>query len=220
MTSIDEQDHGKDIDLVECHHCHHVMSLPADQHLRGKQLLCSRCKSRITHDRSHSLQRTTAFLIAAFVLYFPANIYPIMKLVSFGEESRETIISGVLQLIATGQIGIAIVVFMASIFVPIFKIATLGFLVGSVYFNIGWRPVVRTKLYRFVEWIGRWSMIDIFMISVLIALVKLKALATVEAGVGALAFAAVIILTMFAANSFDPKLIWEKGESRGDDRGE
>ncbi len=214
MTEVSTQGqkptHGQDLDILECPHCHHVMKLTAELKNTHHHLICSRCGLKVGHSRRHALQRTTAFLIAAFVLLFPANIFPIMRLVSFGEETRETIFSGVLTLIASGQYGIAVIVFIASIFVPIFKILCLGFLVLSVHLDIQWRPVVRTKLYRFVEFIGRWSMIDIFMISVLIALVKLKALATVEAGIGALAFAAVIILTMFAANSFDPKLIWDK----------
>ena len=109
---------------------------------------------------------------------------------------------------------IAVIVFVASVFVPIFKIAALLFLAISVQFGMKARRRERTMLYRFTEFIGRWSMIDIFMISILIALVKLQALATVTAGPGAIAFAAVVIITMFAAMTFDPRLIWdEEGEN-------
>ena len=177
---------------------------------------CPRCLSAIYPRKPHSLSKSWAFLIAAFILYIPANIFPIMTLTSFARESRETILSGIYQLFVSGQIGIGLVVFFASIFVPIFKIGALIFLVLSVQLKMQWRPLFRAKLYRFVEWIGRWSMIDIFMISVLIALVRLKELASIEPGAGALAFAAVVLLTMFASHSFDPRLIWDNLKEKED----
>src|SRR5690606_16555606 len=119
------------------------------------------------------------------------------------------IIGGVIDLAASGQWVVAAIVFVASVFVPVFKILALLFLVLSVQLKWRARPRARTLLYRFTEFIGRWSMIDIFMISILIALVKLQALATVTAGPGAIAFAAVVIITMFAAMTFDPRLIWD-----------
>jgi len=180
--------------------------------------ICPRCKGRVTPRKVASISRTWALLVAAFILYIPANIFPIMTLISFARESKETILSGVYQLFASGQWGIAVVVFIASIFVPIFKISALVFLVISVQMKMKWAPKFRTTLYRFVEWIGRWSMIDIFMLSVLIALVRLKKLATIEAGPGALAFAAVVLLTMFASKAFDPRLIWDCLEGDEDDQ--
>jgi paraquat-inducible protein A len=116
---------------------------------------------------------------------------------------------GVIELAQSGQAVIAVIVFVASVFVPIFKIAALLFLVVSVQLGLKVQRRKRALLYRFTEFIGRWSMIDIFMISILIGLVKLQALATVTAGPGAIAFAAVVIITMFAAMSFDPRLIWD-----------
>ncbi len=146
------------------------------------------------------------------MLYFPANIYPIMTVISFGRGAPDTILSGVIHLIEANQWPIAALVFFASIFVPVLKILILGFLLISVQLKSNWRPRDRTVLYRFTETVGRWSMLDIFMISILVALVKLDAIATIEAGPGAISFAAVVILTMLAAMAFDPRLIWDNAE--------
>lgn len=197
--------------MISCHVCSNLLHV---DEVMGDHVLCPRCNSTTYIRKPESLKKTWAFLIAAFALYIPANIFPIMTLTSFAKESRETILSGIHQLVVSDQWGIAIVVFVASIFVPIFKIAGLAFLAISVQLNMRWKPVFRAKLYRFIEWIGRWSMIDIFMISVLVALVKLNELARVEAGPGALAFAAVVILTMFASKMFDPRLIWDRREEQ------
>ena len=205
---------ARDIGAISCHSCH--LLVRAGEYHRERPH-CPRCHARLYSRKKDSLSRTWALLIAATILYVPANIYPILTLVSFGKRSSETIISGILQLVHTGQWVIALVVFIASVFVPIFKIAALFFLALSVQLKIHWKPEQRTRLYRFVEAIGRWSMIDVFMISILAALVKLKALATVEAEVGALAFAAVVILTMLAAMTFDPRLIWDRLPEASDD---
>lgn len=205
---------AKEMGAISCHTCH--LLVPEDA-FHPQHPHCPRCHAAIASRKKDSLRRTWAFLVAASILYIPANIYPILTLISFGKKSSETIISGILQLIHTGQWIIAAVVFIASVFVPVFKIAALFFLALSVQMNIHWLPEQRTRLYRFVEAIGRWSMIDVFMISILAAIVKLKALATVEAEIGALAFAAVVILTMLAAMTFDPRLIWDRiRESRDD----
>jgi paraquat-inducible protein A len=112
------------------------------------------------------------------------------------------------------MLPIALLVFFASITVPVLKLLTLTFLLLSVQYKSQWRPRERTVLYRITEVVGRWSMIDIFMISILIALVKLQAVATIEPGLGAISFAAVVIITMFAAMSFDPRLIWDRLERK------
>lgn len=200
---------AQDIGAISCHTCHFLV-LPEDLEIDKKQ--CPRCGSALHSRKSNSLNRTWALLIAAIIFYIPANIFPIMTVISFGQKSHDTIISGIIYLVESGQWVIGLVVFVASIFVPIFKIVALTFLVLSIQFKNRWRPKERTLLYRIIETIGRWSMIDVFMISILIALVKLKALATVEAGPGALAFAAVVILTMIAAMTFDPRLIWDQVE--------
>lgn len=208
------QQTARDIGAVACHTCH-FLAMPED--LTEDKNHCPRCGSPLHSRKPNSLTRTWALLIASAVLYIPANTFPIMTVVSFGQKSSDTIISGILHLTQSGQWVIALVVFVASILVPIFKIAVLAFLAISLQVKSQWRPKQRAYLYRMVETIGRWSMIDVFMISILIALVKLKALATVEAEPGALAFAAVVILTMFAAMVFDPRLIWDRVEDKFDE---
>ncbi|MEH6547455.1 MAG: paraquat-inducible protein A [Sneathiella sp.] len=197
---------AQSMDAVSCPLCGLLVS---NSYRQTKSNHCPRCEGKLTSRKKNSLQRTWALLIAAAILYVPANVYPILTLVSFGESTTNTIMGGVIELVHSGQWTIAGIVFVASVMVPTFKIVALFFLVISVQFKVGWQPKKRAILYRFTEFIGRWSMIDIFMISILIALVKLQAIATVEAGVGAIAFAAVVIITMFAAMTFDPRLIWD-----------
>lgn len=204
---------AKSLGALSCHVCGLLVS---GAYSAAHSARCPRCDAALHSRKVNSMHRTWALLIAAGVLYIPANVYPVLTLVSFGRATTNTIMGGVIELVHSGQIVIAVIVFVASVFVPIFKIAALLFLVLSVQLRMKARPRTRTLLYRFTEFIGRWSMIDIFMISILIALVKLQALATVTAGPGAIAFAAVVILTMFAAMTFDPRLIWD-AEGEDDD---
>lgn len=136
-----------------------------------------------------------------------------MTVISFGEGEPDTIISGVKALLAVGMYPVAILVFFASIFVPVLKLTLLTFLLVSVQIKSLWRPRDRTVMYRITEAVGRWSMVDIFMISILAALVKLGSIATIEPGAGAGFFAAVVIMTMFASMAFDPRLIWDAMEN-------
>ena len=160
------------------------------------------------------MARAWALTLAAFILYIPANTLPIMTVVSMGHGEPDTILSGVRVLIAGGLWPLALLVFFASIVVPVLKLVALTYLLVSVRRKSRWRPRDRTVLYRITEAVGRWSMIDVFMISILVALVKLGAIATIEPGAGALAFAAVVVVTMFAAMSFDPRLIWDDMEKQ------
>ncbi len=197
--------------LVGCHTCGLlVRESTAGEHRHAR---CRRCGSVLHHRKPDSLNRAWAFLIAALILYFPANYFPIMTVIRFGRGAPDTILSGVIHLLEAGEYPIAAIVFFASVFVPILKIAVLAFLLLSVQFGWQWRPRDRTVMYRVTEGIERWSMIDIFMISILVGLVKLGAVATVEAGIGATSFAGVVVLTMIAAMCFDPRLIWDKQES-------
>ncbi len=159
--------------------------------------------------KPHSLRRTWAFLVAAIILYVPANVLPVMHTEWFSGSEDDTILSGVVYLWSSGSWPLALVVFVASISVPLLKIAALAFLAASVQLRSTWQPRQRARLYRVVELIGRWSMLDIYVTAILVALVQAKALATIHAGPGALAFAAVVVLTMLAAMSFDPRLIWD-----------
>ena len=196
--------------LINCTTCllvSRVSRLP----IKG-DVICSRCGAQLSHRKPNSLARTWALIVAAYILYIPANVYPVMTVISFGRGEPDTILSGVESLLASGMWPLAVLVFFASIIVPLIKLFGLTLLLMSVHYKWYWRPKQRTILYRITEAVGRWSMIDIFMISILVALVRLEAVATIEPGMGATSFAAVVVLTMFAAMSFDPRLIWDAME--------
>jgi paraquat-inducible protein A len=181
----------------------------------GHPAPCPRCGARIDPRKRDSFVRCWALVIAAAILYLPANIFPIMTLRSFGTGSPDTILSGVEHLIRAGEWPLALLVFFASITVPVLKISGLSLLLLTSQRGSRWRLRDRTRLYRIIDVIGRWSMIDIFMLSILVAMVQFGWVATVEPGAGAVAFAAVVVLTMFASMSFDPRLMWDRaGENR------
>ena len=198
--------------LINCTTC---MLVSRDRSIPNEGLaFCPRCGARLWRRKPNSLARTWALVVAAFILYIPANLYPVMTVISFGKGEPDTILSGVESLMASGMWPLAVLVFFASITVPLIKLLGLTLLLISVQYHWDWRPRQRTILYRVTEAVGRWSMIDIFMISILVALVKLEAIATIEPGVGATSFAAVVVLTMCAAMTFDPRLIWDAMDKR------
>jgi paraquat-inducible protein A len=153
-------------------------------------------------------------VIAAFIFYIPANLLPVTITTYLGSTHSDTILSGVIYFMRTGSWGIALIIFVASIVVPIAKLIILCGLLLSVRRRSNWRPRERTKLYRITEVVGRWSMLDVFVVTVLVALVRLGYLATIEAGSGVVYFAAVVVLTMIAAMTFDPRLIWDAMEKK------
>lgn len=195
--------------LSACHDCQLLLRLPADHHAAAR---CPRCGAAVHARKTDSIGRTWALLIAASILYIPANVLPVMSVTSLGRTQSDTIMSGVLYLALHGMWPLALIVFFASVLVPVLKLLALSLLLVSVQSRWQWRPVFRTKLYRVTEMVGRWSMVDIFVVTVLVALVKLGALASIEAGAGAVFFGAVVVVTMFAAESFDPRLIWDRME--------
>lgn len=197
--------------LVICHGCR--LAVRAGPMPPGAHARCPRCGAVLHRRKPHSLARTWALTLTAYILYIPANLLPVMTVVMSGRGEPDTILSGVKALIEGGMWPLAAVVFFASIAVPVLKLLMLTYLLISVQRKSRWRPKARTALYRLTEGIGRWSMIDVFVISILVALVKLGALATIEAGAGALAFSGVVVFTMFAAMSFDPRLIWDALET-------
>jgi paraquat-inducible protein A len=197
--------------LVGCHACDLVSRLRRPP--KGGHMHCPRCGAAVHRRKTNSIARTWALVITATILYIPANVFPIMTVISFGKGAPDTILSGVKHLIEGGMWPLALLVFFASITVPVLKLLGLSYLLISVQRKSRWRPRDRTRLYRITEAVGRWSMIDIFMISILVALVKLGSIATIEPGVGATSFAAVVIITMIAAMTFDPRLIWDNLES-------
>nr|WP_314527399.1 paraquat-inducible protein A [uncultured Pseudomonas sp.] len=201
-----------DAGILICVECHEL-NMQKDE---TDEQVCTRCGALVRARRPDSLTRTWALLITAALLYIPANLLPIMTVNSLGSGSPSTIMSGVIQLIQHGMIPIAAVVFIASILVPTFKLVGLALLLYSVQRHQPLSARQRIWMYRFIEFIGRWSMLDIFVIAILVAVVNFGQLASVEADLGAIAFASVVILTMLAALTFDPRLIWDNTESDND----
>ncbi|MGI9418206.1 MAG: paraquat-inducible protein A [Geminicoccaceae bacterium] len=197
--------------LVSCHGCDQLFHIHA-----GGHATCTRCGADLHKRKPNSIATGWALTAAACILYIPANTLPIMTVVHFGQGAPSTILGGVQLLIHAGMWPIAALVFFASVAVPVMKLVCLAYLLVSVQRRSTWRPRDRTLLYRIVEAVGRWSMVDIFMISILVALVSLGSIATIEPGAGAIAFAAVVIITMIAASAFDPRLIWDISEERDD----
>ncbi|ALC15247.1 paraquat-inducible protein A [Desulfuromonas soudanensis] len=197
---------AREANLIGCRLCHLLIPMPKEP---GH---CPRCGARLHQRQPNSIARSWALLIAAMILYLPANLLPITISSSLGTSQSDTILSGVLYLLNSGSWAIALVIFVASLFVPLMKMVILVFLLVSVHRRSRWRPKDRTRLYRLTELVGRWSMVDIYVVTIMVALVRLGALANVDAGPGAAYFAAVVILTMFAAESFDPRLIWDRME--------
>jgi paraquat-inducible protein A len=195
--------------LLACHAC----GLLARPNRNALHAWCPRCGAALHLRKPDSISRTWAFLIASVILYVPANVLPVMETRSLFGAQKDTIMSGVVYLWVSGSWPLALIVFIASVLVPLAKIIALAFLTVSVQMRSKWQPQQRTRLYRAVELVGRWSMLDIFVIAILVALVQLKAIATIQAGPAAIAFAAVVVLTMLAAMSFDPRLIWDPMET-------
>jgi paraquat-inducible protein A len=175
---------------------------------------CPRCGSRLHPRKPDSIARTWALVIASLVLYVPANAYPVLTVVQLGAGAPSTILGGVEELLSSGMYPLAALVFFASVVVPMLKLIGLVTMLTATQFGWTGRLRDRTSLFRVVRAIGRWSMIDVFMISILVALVQFGAVVTIAPGLGAVAFAAVVVLTMFAAESFDPRLMWDAAAQR------
>lgn len=173
---------------------------------------CPRCRTSLHLRYRESLQRTWALTFAALVLYFPANMLPVLKVDSITGEQKSTIISGVIQFWQQADYPVAIIIFCASVMIPVLKIISIVALCLAA--RSGRRARGMTRLYRITEFVGRWSMVDIFVVAILVAVVQLGSTISIHPGAGAISFAAVVVLTMFAAMSFDPRLIWDAaGES-------
>jgi paraquat-inducible protein A len=196
--------------LVSCHSCH--LLCKAAPLFKSAHAVCPRCGATLHSRKPNSIARTWALVVAAIIFYIPANVLPITRVISFGKAQSDTIMSGVIYFVKSGSWPIALVIFVASVFVPLLKLILLTYLLISVQTKSQWRPKDRTRLYRITEAVGRWSMVDIYVVTLLVALVKLGSLATIEAGPGAIFFACVVIITIFAAMGFDPRLIWDTQE--------
>ena len=203
---------ARDVSLVSCHSCNLVCKVP-EFHAHA---ICPRCGASLHGRKPDSIARTWALILAAYIFYIPANLLPITTVISLGKAQSDTIMSGVIYFIKTGMWPIALVIFVASIFVPLLKLFLLTYLLISVQRKSHWRPRDRTRLYRVTEVVGRWSMVDIYVVTILVALVHLGELATIYAGPGAVFFGAVVVITMIAAMTFDPRLIWDAMEPKHD----
>ncbi len=206
---------AKDAGLLNCHMCNLLVQRPPINE-SGKRVRCPRCGSSLHCRKPNSIERTWALVIAALIFYVPANILPVTVTTYFGSSQADTIVSGVSYFMSSGSWGIALIIFVASIIVPIAKLVVLMGLLISIQRRSDWRPEERTRLFRITELIGRWSMLDVFVVTVLVALVRLGYVSTIEAGAGIIYFAAVVVLTMLAAMNFDPRLIWDARERRDD----
>ena len=205
---LDQQDQPDTIPnpiaaAVGCETCG-LVSLPRPHDPR-----CPRCESKLHPRRPDSMARTWALVIAAAILYIPANYYPVLTVVQLGADQPSSILGGVKELIETREYPLAALVFFASILVPVLKLVGLSTMMIATQTGRAEWLRDRTRLYHIVRFIGRWSMIDIFMESLLGALVTFGSVITIQPGVGALAFCAVVVLTMFAAETFDPRLMWD-----------
>ena len=187
----------------ECHHCGTVW-----QHAHDGEP-CGRCATHLRTRKPQSLQRTWALLISAIVMYLPANLVPVMITTSLFGTQQDTILSGVIYFWVSGSYELAAVIFIASFLVPLFKLSALLLLLVTVQQRSSWRQLERARLYHLLELIGRWSMLDVFVVSLLAGLVQIQGFAVVTAGVGIAAFGAVVVLTMLASLCFDPRLIWD-----------
>jgi paraquat-inducible protein A len=196
---------------ITCEVCAFVLTGDVAQH---DPAICPCCGATVHHRKPASLSRAWALLISAAIFYIPANVFPIMSMTSLGRTDADTIISGVSALIEAGQWPLAMVVFCASIVVPVFKLVVLAWVYITTGMGMAGPLRQRTRIYRVTELVGRWSMIDVFMVSILAALVKLGNIATVVPGFGAVAFCAVVILTMLSAMAFDPRLIWDRATAK------
>ena len=198
---------AREAGCTTCHDCGLLCRLPPRARHGAR---CPRCGAPLHPRKVRSLERTWALVLAAAACYVPANVFPVMKVTSLGKAQADTILSGVAFLVQHGLWPLALIVFTASILVPLLKLLVLSFLLVSVQRGSRWRPAERTRLYRITEAIGRWSMVDIYVVTILVALVRLGNLAAIEAQLGAVFFGAVVVITMLAAESFDPRLIWDR----------
>ena len=194
--------------IITCHVCgltQRLESLPP-----GAQVECARCGSLLVKTRRNSLGRTAALSLAALCLYVPANIYPILRMDLNGVYTQNTVWDGVVRLFQDGQWLVAVIVFLASLLIPLVKLLGLFFLVVTTHLRSPHARPARTLIYRVIDAVGPWAMLDVFLLAILVALVRMGKFATVTAGPGLLAFASVVVLTILASASFEPKDIWDE----------
>jgi paraquat-inducible protein A len=192
--------------LAACHLCCKLATPELHQ--------CPRCGATLHLRKSDSIQRTLALLVTSCLLYIPANLYPIMITEQLGKPEGSTILGGVILLVHHGAIPVALVIFLFSVMVPLGKLMSMFYLVWTVKRHSPVSARQRTVMYQVTEFVGKWSMVDVFVVAILVALVHLGGLLSIRPGFAALCFAGVVIVTMIAAESFDPRLIWDEMEEK------
>ena len=186
-----------------CLHCHYLNDASEDR--------CKRCNSNISQRKKNSFTLTLAFAISSLIFLVPANLLPMMIVTTLGVDDASTIMEGVLYFLNHGSIGIGIVIFIASIAVPVFKLSVIFYLLILTKINGKKNLKLAMKLYRTIELIGKWSMLDIFVVALMVSMVQFKTLATIVTGPAAIAFALAVVLTIIATQSFDSRLLWDEG---------
>ncbi|MHC8308983.1 paraquat-inducible protein A [Pseudomonas sp. GT1P32] len=197
--------------LCLCHSCGLACDMTGDPHE------CERCGAPLHWRKTNALTRTWAYLITSLVFYIPANVLPVMNTKMVGNGADSTIMGGVLDFWQHGAWDIALIIFIASIAVPGIKFVALTLLLVTVQRDSDWARKERSKMYRFVELIGYWSMLDVIVVALVASLVKFQALADIEPRAGILFFGLVVVFTMLAAMSFDPRLIWDQQNSENEE---
>jgi paraquat-inducible protein A len=195
---------GRSLGLIVCSNCRATVRA-----IGAERSLCPRCGGHLHERKPHSIALTASLVLSAALLYIPANILPVMNTRTLFSDDDDTIMSGVISLAHSGSWPIALLVFVASIVIPLLKLIALGEILYAVARKSSRHPGQRSRMFRIVEFIGRWSMLDVFAVSLLVALVQMRSFATVHVRLGAFAFAAVVVLTMLATQSFDERLLWD-----------
>jgi paraquat-inducible protein A len=198
-----------ELGMAGCHTCGKAVHLGKHTHVE-----CPRCGADVHYRKHDSIKRAWAFLIAAFIMYIPANTEPMMRTTSLGNVSADTIMEGVIYFLSHGDYLIGVVIFAASIMLPLLKMIALAYIFIMAQSRSTARRMEQTNLYKLAEILGKWSMLDIFVVGLMAGVVQLGALTTIRPGPACIAFAAVVILTMISEMVFDPKLIWDQKEAK------
>ncbi|TKB44908.1 paraquat-inducible protein A [Thalassotalea mangrovi] len=203
--AIDFSKNGQQNHLASCDTCHWV-----SPYIVGQNNRCQRCHDALVQRKPFAFQKTLALTICSVIAFFPANLYPIMTILQFGKGQGDTILSGTLYMFQNGMVPIALIVFIASFIFPLAKILGLLYLLYSIRYSSKLSRRKRTHMYRYIELFGPWSMLDVFVVALLVSLVEIGNVLEVVAGPGATAFGVMVILSIFAASSFDSKLLWDE----------
>ncbi len=200
--------------FVSCETCG-LLSRPAEEKEPGS---CPRCGDTLVFRRADAVQRTWALVVTAAICYLPANTLPVMTTNTLKSAEPSTILGGIVHFYASGSWFLALIVLIASVIIPLGKLGALAYLLVTVQRRSTERSLERTRLFRLLKVIGRWSMLDVFVVASVVALIQFQPFLSVAPGTGVLFFAAVVILTILAADAFDPRLIWDPtGETRRED---